>query len=61
MKLLTRFWLELNVPQPLAPSSILLDGGPFYFGITAYSYDDALHILRQSFTIPADAKLVCVV
>jgi hypothetical protein len=61
MKLLTRFWLEFNVSQPVPPNSILLDGGPFYFGITAYSYEDALHILRKSFTIPADAELVCVV
>lgn len=61
MKLLIRFWLEFTVPQPVAPGSILLDGGPFYFGITAYSYDDALHILRQNFTIPADAELVCLV
>jgi hypothetical protein len=61
MKLLTRFWLKFTVLESVAPVGIMLDGGPFCFGITAYSYDDALHILRKDFTIPADAELSCVI
>ncbi len=58
MKLLTRFWLEFSVSRPPDADSIILDGGPYYFGVTAYSYEDALLILRQNLTIPADAELV---